>query len=166
MIKTKIISAFPGCGKTYCFKNKQDCFKRILDSDSSHFSWIKDENGNNTKVRNPEFPDNYIKYIKDNIGKAEIIFVSSHEIVRKALEENNIEYTLIYPSIEQKEEWIRRFKNRNDNKQFIDFISNNWEKFINEMDNETFPKKIKLPWYYREYITMDMLLYIMDYKEC
>lgn len=41
MKNTKVISAFPGTGKTYCFNN----FKGItmLDSDSSEFSWIKDE---------------------------------------------------------------------------------------------------------------------------
>lgn len=57
-----------------------------LDSDSSNFSWVKDENGNNTKERNPEFPKNYIEHIKSNIGKVDVIFVSSHKVVREALE--------------------------------------------------------------------------------
>ena len=38
MKDTKIISAFPACGKTYLFENFKD--KIILDSDSSKFSWI------------------------------------------------------------------------------------------------------------------------------
>ena len=60
-MKTKIISAFPGVGKTYFHERN----KRIsIDSDSSHFSWVKDENGNNTKERNPEFQNNYINHIK------------------------------------------------------------------------------------------------------
>ena len=58
MKNTIIVSAFPCCGKTYYFENKKDLV--VLDSDSSNFSWIKDENGNNTKERNPEFPNNYI----------------------------------------------------------------------------------------------------------
>ena len=65
-IRTKIISAFPGTGKSYYHnKNKET----TLDSDSSNFSWIKDENGNNTTERNPKFPQNYIYHIKENIGK-------------------------------------------------------------------------------------------------
>lgn len=82
--KTYVISAFPAYGKSYCFKKYQDKFT-ILDSDSSEFSWIKDRNGNNTKERNANFPQNYITHIKNNIGKVDIIFVSSHETVRKAL---------------------------------------------------------------------------------
>jgi hypothetical protein len=41
---TFVISAFPGCGKSYCYNNYQDKLS-MLDSDSSEFSWIKDENG-------------------------------------------------------------------------------------------------------------------------
>ena len=64
-MKTKIISAFPGVGKTYYHERNKEI---SIDSDSSHFSWVKDENGNNTKERNPEFPNNYINHIKENIG--------------------------------------------------------------------------------------------------
>ena len=39
MKETKIISAYPCCGKTYAFENYQDIYS-ILDSDSSDFSWI------------------------------------------------------------------------------------------------------------------------------
>ena len=69
-MKAKVISAFPGCGKTTYYKtwwkHKDNVWKDktvgevILDSDSSEFSWIKDENGNNTKERNQDFPNNYI----------------------------------------------------------------------------------------------------------
>lgn len=164
-MKTKVISAFPACGKTYCFENKQSYYNGILDSDSSEFSWIKDENGNNTDVRNPDFPNNYIKHIKDNMGKVEIIFVSSHDVVRDALKENDIEYTLVYPDINQKDEWIRRFKNRGNNDGFINFISNNWDNFITDMENETYPRKIKLPYkYINKHINATVLMSIMDYK--
>ena len=47
-MSTKIISAFPGCGKTYFHNNNKNT---TLDSDSSHFSWIKDENGNTKALR-------------------------------------------------------------------------------------------------------------------
>lgn len=139
---TKVISGFPGTGKSFLFNNQSDLI--ILDSDSSHFSWIKDKYGNNTKDRNPNFPDNYIKHIQKNIGKVDIIFISSHKIVQDALKHSNIHYTIIYPDKSLKNEWIIRFKNRGNNKEFIEFISNNWDSFIDEIEENTFHKKIKL----------------------
>ena len=40
MKKTKIISAFPACGKTYAFEKLSENGYEILDSDSSKFSWM------------------------------------------------------------------------------------------------------------------------------
>ena len=157
-MKTKIISAFPACGKTYCYRNMQDNFKGILDSDSSDFSWIKDNDDNNTKERNPDFPNNYIQHIKENINKVEIIFVSSHKVVREALKKNNIDYTLVYPKKDQKEDWMIRFRNRGNNKDFVNFISENWDNFIDDMDKETYPDRIKLPWFYEDDVYIDDLL--------
>ena len=42
-MKTKIISAFPGTGKSYYHKNHPNT---TLDSDSSQFSWLYDGDGN------------------------------------------------------------------------------------------------------------------------
>ena len=89
-MRTRIISAFPGTGKTYYHKMNPET---TLDSDSSNFSWLEAPAGG--LVRNPEFPNNYIQHIKENIGKYEIIFVSSHEEVRKALIENCIFFYLL-----------------------------------------------------------------------
>ena len=134
---TFIISAFPACGKSYCYNHYQDKLS-MLDSDSSNFSWVKDSEGNNTTVRHPEFPNNYIKHIKDNIGKVDVIFVSSHDIVRKALKDNNIKTVIVYPNKILKETWITRFKERGNNEGFINFISKNWDNFIDEIDNEDY----------------------------
>lgn len=134
-MSTFVISAFPGCGKSYCFKNYQDKFS-MLDSDSSEFSWIKDNEGNNTKERNPNFPNNYINHIKENIGKVDIIFVSSHDVVRKALHENNIRVVIVYPNKDMKNDFIDRYKQRGNNESFIKFIYDNWDNFIEDIENE------------------------------
>ena len=142
-MRTAIVSAFPGCGKSFIYnkyngeKYNNDKKWKILDSDSSDYSWIKDENGNNTKERNPEFPNNYINHIKENIGKVDIIFVSSHEIVRQALKDNKIKFFLIFPENNLKDDFIQRYKKRGNDETFINFISNNWNNFINEMENES-----------------------------
>ena len=138
---TKVISAFPACGKTFFYKNKQDDFEGILDSDLSDFDKLND----------------YIQHIKDNIGKVEVILVSAHKVVRDALKENDIDYNLIYPRKDQKEDWMRRFVNRGNNENFVNFISKNWDSFIDDMDKDDHPLKIELPYYNHNYIDNIMI---------
>lgn len=128
-MRTKIISAFPGAGKSYYHNNNKET---TLDSDSSNFSWIKDKNGDNTKERNPEFPENYIKHIKENIGKYKYIFVSSHKVVRDALFNNCLFFYLVYPSPSRKEEFIKRYEERGNQDFFIKLLDENWENWMKE----------------------------------
>lgn len=132
MKNTKIISAFPACGKTYVFENFKD--KIILDSDSSKFSWVfvGDE-----KVRNPDFPQNYINHIKENIGKADYILVSTHENVRRTLEEAGIDFYLVYPERELKEEWIGRCFLKGSGEKFCQLIADNWDTWIDQLDEDS-----------------------------
>ena len=83
-MRTRIISAFPGTGKSV-YHEKHPL--TTLDSDSSNFSWIEVDG---VKLRNPQFPENYIEHIKKNIGIYDFIFVSSHSVVREALVNNSI----------------------------------------------------------------------------
>lgn len=136
MKHTKVISGFPGIGKSYVTKEYGEDL--ALDSDSSSFSWT------NAETRHPDFPDNYISHIKSNIGKVNYILVSSHKVVRDALRENHIPYTLIYPSTELKDEYLQRYKDRGGDDKFVEFISTNWSKFISDMRNETYPDHVVL----------------------
>lgn len=142
--RTLIISGFPAIGKSFLFNNEKYKDLSILDSDSSQYSWIKDEKGENTKERNQDFPNNYIQHIKDNIGYVDIILVSSHKVVRDALKENNINYVLVYPYKVGKEDFINRYISRGNDSNFINFIKDNWDNFIEEMDSENFPKKLRI----------------------
>lgn len=134
--KTKVISGFPGVGKSFLANENHDLV--ILDSDSSQFSWIE------AGVRHPNFPANYMDHIQKNLGKADIIFVSSHDVVRKALAENNIDYDLVYPDPACKTTYLKRYIKRGNNDAFLTMMEKNWENFIAEIENETFPTKIKL----------------------
>ena len=132
-----IISAYPGCGKTYTTNWVKENRPKlaVLDSDSSYFSWIW-ENGVKTDKRNPEFPNNYIQHIKDNMNTADIIFVSSHKVVRDALKATGIRFMLVYLDKSMKAEFIQRYKNRGSSEEFIKFQEDNWDNFIDEWDNE------------------------------
>lgn len=135
---TKIISGFPGIGKTHFYKTVPG----VLDSDSSYFSWSTNSEG--VKSRNPHFPKNYLEYIKFHLGKMEYILVSSHKVVRDMLREENVKYTLVYPHIDAKSRYIQRYINRGSPKEFVDMMENNFEKFVAECENETFPDKVVL----------------------
>ena len=141
-METKIYSVFPACGKTWLYEHQEEYGLKILDSDSSQFSWLYvsfDENGNAIrgvrKIRNPEFPTNYIKHIKENIGKCDCIFVSSHESVRKALDKEGIDFTIVYPETSCKAEWIGRCFIRDKNGESgcgAEAMYNNWEQWVSE----------------------------------
>lgn len=133
---TKVISGFPGVGKSTLFRDGKG--KSMYDSDSSLYSWIS------AGVRNPEFPANYIERIEASLGCIDYIFVSSHKVVRDALKEAGIEYTLVYPDIESKQEYIGRYISRGSDDAFIDFMYSNWDEFIDEIELEDYPEMIKL----------------------
>ena len=127
MKNTLVISAFPATGKSY-FKNKIG--KNVLDSDSSKFSWIKEG------VRHPDFPDNYIQHIKNNLGNVDLILVSSHKIVREALVKNGIQFVLMYPNRKLKYEYVNRYDERDNTISFVKMIFENWDLFISECEEQ------------------------------
>ena len=141
-MKTKIYSVFPACGKTYLCEHQEDYNLKILDSDSSQFSWLYvsvDENGNTIrgvrKIRNPEFPKNYIEHIKENLGKCDYIFVSSHASVREALDKEGIDFTIVYPEQSCEAEWVGRCFIRDKKGETgcrAEVMYNNWDQWILE----------------------------------
>jgi hypothetical protein len=134
--KTEVIAGFPGVGKSYfCAHNT---YLNIIDSDSSLFSWIS------KGVRDPQFPDNYIEHIQKNIGEVDVIPVSSHKVVREALQEHKIAYTVVYPNLELKDEYIQRYRDRGNDENFIHMIEQNWDNFIKDIEAEAYPMKISL----------------------
>lgn len=135
--ETKVVAGFPGTGKSYMFRNNTDNLV-LLDSDSSIFSWIS------KGVRNPIFPQNYMEHIKENLGVADVIFVSTHDTVIKALQENGIPFTLVYPTKELKEIYLSNYAQRGNDAQFIEFIKNNWDNFITNMMKTECQQRIEL----------------------
>jgi hypothetical protein len=134
----KIICAFPACGKSYFFKNAENVGISCIDSDSSNFKWVYGYyNNGTTKIKNPDFPNNYIKHIKDSIGKYDFIFVSTHKEVREALRKADLKYILVYPELDLLEEWVGRcYLRGEDNKFPIDLLVKNWNDWILDMMSE------------------------------
>jgi len=123
-----VISGFPGVGKSCFFKSNPST---TSDSDSSLFP--KDE-----------FPSNYIEHIISLLNKRDVILVSSHKIVREALEDADIEYFLVYPDRSLKEEYIERYKARGNTENFIKLVESEWDNWISELEKEEYPVLITL----------------------
>ena len=165
-----VISAYPACGKSTLYrefaKSANDPFSlKILDSDSSRFSWIYDANGNKTDERNPKFPENYIRHIQKHLKDADVIFVSSHEIVREALSKADIPFISIYPkdTIVNMKEWERRFLNRGNTQSFIQFQMEHWSEFIDALEKDKRPfKKIRLDVFTDPVITPELVFDLID----
>jgi len=123
---TIVISAFPGCGKTYLFNHQGEYGFSIHDSDSSKF-------------KGDGWEEEYVKYILKNIqsNKYDFIFVSQHEKVLNLLNEHNVTIAKVIPRTECKEEYFNRYKNRNndhieDMSKFLNVLDKNWDNWTSE----------------------------------
>lgn len=139
MKQTRIISAFPGTGKTYFVENNTRY--TALDSDSSQFSWVT--LGDN-KVRHPDWPQNYMDHIKDNIGKVDFILVSTHKEVRDALKLNCLFFYLVHPTHDLKEAYNQRYVDRGSPQAFIDLLDTQWDEWLNELYMETCCERLSI----------------------
>lgn len=126
-LMTTVLSAFPGTGKTFLAANTSDV---VLDSDSSSYSWIS------KGVRHPDFPANYISHIQENLGKANLILVSSHLEVRSALVAACIPFVLMYPERHLKPEYLLRYKQRGSSEAFIVLVDTMWNSWIDELESQ------------------------------
>lgn len=131
-MKTKVISAFPGTGKSY-FSNQLGQRDKIIDLDTYEFTNGYDERG---EFRNRDFPNNYILAIKEYLGKADILFVGCQPEVLDILRSEGIPFTLIYPKRELKNHYVSRYLERQSPQSFIDLLSNNWDRFLNLLEGQ------------------------------
>ena len=161
MKNTLIISAYTCCGKTYASEHMKNY--DILDVNISNFKTIKrlpneeeiEEERKRWKsslhlmsveghlnqfkqqiisVDNPNFPNNFIQYIKENIGKVDVICVDSDIRIRQWLNEAKIKFVTVYPWSSCLSEWIGRMYLQD----YPDIIIRNK---INEWHHEIYPVK-------------------------
>jgi hypothetical protein len=122
---TIIVSAFPGCGKSYCAQHRKNL--TMHDSDSSNFHFLE-----GARALNPDWPNNYIRHIArlKFSGGYDVIFVSSHVEIRKALEKAELQYLLVYPKDCCKDEYIQRYRDRGSSEAFIKRLDENWQDWL------------------------------------
>ena len=132
----RIISAFPGIGKTTLVQIN----KNYIDLESSDYKWLDidktlpiEERKGTAKTMNPNFPSNYIKKINELTNMGFNVLISSHKEVRKSLQAQGIKYTIVLPSLDMKEEMINRYLSRGNQENFVNLLKTNYEKFVEDL---------------------------------
>jgi len=115
---TRIVSAFPGTGKT--FLCQRSC-KNLIEKEC----W---------KYIGANFPHNCVEAIKDQIGKADVIFISTNKIVLDILISDGVSLIAIYPEAKLKKDYLKRYAARGDQPGFIKMMDDNWSNWIQELD--------------------------------
>ena len=128
----KIISAFPGTGKTY-FSSTTNL--SVLDFGSGGYSRIPNAGEKVDWPLNPEFPGNYLRAMKKVMGDHDIIFVSCQGSFTEAMVAESLDFYLVYPDRNLKEEYIQRYRQRGSPESWIANIERNWDEWLKE--NET-----------------------------
>jgi hypothetical protein len=116
----RIICGFPGVGKSTLFANSQG---KITDSDSSKFD-------------KSQFPQNYINHINQKLDEGYTVLCSTHKIVRDALVANGMDFVLVYPALNCRDEYIDRYINRGSPQPFIDMMKEKWVDFVVECSSQ------------------------------
>lgn len=138
-----IVSAFAGVGKTTLAQMyKED----VIDLESGNFKWLDNEGTENLKgnkkIPNPKYPINYLEAIKKANSQYKVVLISQHDVIRKCLDAVKLDYIVVYPEIGLKEEFIERYKLRDNNDNFINLISSKWENWISDLNLIQNHKKI------------------------
>lgn len=136
--KAKIISGFPGVGKSTAIEFLKFFNIECYDSDSSKFSWIVSEDGE--KERNPNFVKDYVDHIKSLLDKDAFVFVSTHEDFLMALSKERIKFEIVYPSVFRKEEFAEIYEKRGN--AFGKIVIENWNTWINAFSQYSVPQVI------------------------
>lgn len=122
----KLLSCFPGCGKTTLAAQHPE----INDSDSSTFD-------------KAEFPSNYLQHLQEKFAAGEPTLISTHLAVREGLRAAGIPFTLVYPEQDCKDEYRERYIGRliadsgvdravAEKAAFVQLLDQNWDQWIEQ----------------------------------
>ena len=136
MSKEFVICGFSGIGKS----TAEQKHRQIIDFESSGWSHIW-ENGFEVG-RNPRFPTNYVGKLCEMIDGdvATFYLLSCHKEVREELQHRGIDYIIVLPTVEQKNEYLKRWLKRGSSIEFIKRMNDKWEDMIKSCEEDNAPK--------------------------
>lgn len=119
-----IICGFPGVGKSSWAKKEMAENAHLLDLD---YTDLKES-----------WPYKYIAHLV-NYQKNKrwpYLLSSSHKEVREGLVEYDMPFACVYPSKDQKQEYLERYKNRGSSEEFIKLLDEKWDEWITSMEEQ------------------------------
>ncbi len=131
---SKIFAVFGGLGKTTLAEKYPNL---VNDIEVSGYRYVYNLNIQNTekvkglknRVKNPEYPNNYLRAVGRAINKKAVIcVVLSAEILTK-LERTGFQYDIFYPAKTMRDEVLRRIRKRGNTKAFQDKIKNIFDRY-------------------------------------
>lgn len=140
MKDTKIIAVYPYSGNRELIDNAKEVFK----------NW--DFTPQVKEIKRKNHKDDYIEVIKKNIDTIDILLVDADTQTRQELAKNKIKFDIIIPEKNALTEWMIRMYDENEDKEIIDDQINNWDTYLNEIEEEknTYSRKL----YLRRYETI------------
>lgn len=140
MGKGIIIAGFATIGKTFISKK----YNNIIDLESSSYKYDYSEyqnidyeklKGDTHRKLNENWPTNYYETILEVQQVYDIVFVQLHPIHLKYFDENNIEYYIVYPSLDSWE-WVKqRSKKRENSEKWLARLEEVFEEYFEVSKN-------------------------------
>ena len=143
MSKGYLIGGFKAIGKTTLAKKYED----VIDLESSDYKYLIDDNlkklsteerkGRKDRLNNPNYPMNYINAMIALKNKGKVVLFACKKEIISILDELKEDYYIVYPKEEMLEEIKERSKNRGNNEDFIQNITNAYERDYPKEDKKT-----------------------------
>lgn len=141
-MKSVVISVFAGLGKTTVGKK----YANVCDLTSSKYRYdysnINEDDYekmkyDETRVVNPNWPDNYVKALIEAQEHYDVVLVPSNEDIRCLLQENKIDFIFVLPTLDSREVLLSRYKVRGNNEILIKEVMSyfdNWSRNQKDYD--------------------------------
>ncbi len=153
-IDCKVILCGPAIGKTYLASHDD----RFVDIDGERAKYkynlynasIEElERGklNRGEIINEDSQEFAVNLLEKTIREGKVALISFHKKLLEYLENNNIDYCLVYTDYSMREEMANRMKNRGNPDKFVYEMTNDeaWNNFYKDNESDEKPKyKIKL----------------------
>jgi len=133
-----IIVGWPGIGKSYLRINKSI---NILDLETSPYKYInyRDDKEYSRKEINPSWLKKYYNDLLFNSDKYDAVLTYNSPDILQILLENKVDFIIILPKTELKDEYLERYKKRNSDPGWIEYMSNTWDEqysFLESLEQE------------------------------
>ena len=142
-----IVCAFPATGKTWAIGHASDLDLRACDSDSEDYHWADRNVLREKRIERENWISVYVDHLIAETTRQDIVFCSTHQEVRNELVRRGISFMVVYPTANQKKEYINRVTNRTTGlcgKFGIKLMTESWDTWLTGMTEQSNCKHVVL----------------------